>query len=565
MSTREGEDEDRRSREDEAVCLSRIADIEQPAMSTAPVPESAAPADANAAPAAVAARPGKSAGTYAQILMSSAVIGGSSILSIGISIVRTKLLAIMLGPAGFGLLGAYTVISDMARSWAEFGINSSGVRQIAESVGSGDMRRIALTVVVLRRTAVVLGLLGAIALMLLSNRVARVTFGDESHADAVALLGLVVFFRMVADGQGALLQGMRRIGDMARGNIIGATLSSVVMVVLVWTFGERALALSLVLGAAVSVLILWWYSRKVKVERVDTTPAAIRHEAGNLLRLGLAFMASGLLMMGATYAVRLILIRFDGLPAAGIYQSAWGLGGLYVGFILQAMGTDFYPRLVGAIGSDAETNRMVNEQARVSLLLAGPGVIATLVFAPIAISLFYTAEFAPAADVLRWICMGMALRVISWPMGYIIVSRNHQMAFIATELAWTIVNVGATLALVKLWGIQGAGVAFFLSYVFHVAIIYPIVRRLSGFRWERDNFLSGSLFVSGATAVTMGFVLLPVLVANIFGIVVTLASCIYSLRALATLVPPEHLPRRVRALVSRFAPRPIASIKMEQQ
>ena len=523
----------------------------------APAPEDGAPKEGT--------RNGKPGGSYAQILMSSAVIGGSSMLNIAIGIIRTKLLAIMLGPAGFGLLAAYTVISDTARSWSEFGINSSGVRQIAESVASGDTRRIALTVVVLRRTAVVLGLLGAITLVLLSNQVARITFGDDAHAGAVALLGAAVFFRMVADGQGALLQGMRRIGDMARGNVIGAITSSVVTVVLVWLFSERGLALSLVTGAAVSVLILWWYSRKVKVERVSTTPAAIRREAGSLLRLGLAFMASGLLMMGAAYAVRLILIRFDGLSAAGIYQSAWGLGGLYVSFILQAMGTDFYPRLVGAIGSNVETNRMVNEQARVSLLLAGPGVLATLVFAPLAISVFYTSEFAPAADVLRWICMGMALRVISWPMGYIIVSRNHQVAFIATELAWTIVNVGGTLILVKLWGMQGAGVAFCLSYVFHVAIIYPIVRRLSGFRWERDNFVSGALFVCGAAAVTTGFAVLPPLAANVFGVVVTLAACVYSLRALATLVPPEHLPRRVRALVSRLQHPAAASIKMEQR
>lgn len=528
--------------------------------------ENAEPAAADAAAPTVAGS-GKSSGSYAQILISSAVIGGSSMLSIGIGVIRTKLLAIMLGPAGFGLLGAYTVISDMARSWAEFGINSSGVRQIAESVGSNDTRRIALTVVVLRRTAVVLGLLGAIALMLLSSHVARITFGDDSHAGAVALLGLVVFFRMIADGQGALLQGMRRINDMARGGIFGAAVSSMVMVVLVWRFGERGLALSLVMGAAVSVVILWWYSRKVHVERISTTPAAIRQETGKLLRLGLAFMASGMLMMGATYVVRLILIRFDGLQAAGIYQSAWGLGGLYVGFILQAMGTDFYPRLVGAMGSDADTNRMVNEQARVSLLLAGPGVIATLVFAPIAISLFYTSEFAPAADVLRWICMGMALRIISWPMGYIIVSRNHQIAFVATEVAWTVVNVGATLGLVQLWGLKGAGVAFFLSYVFHVAIIYPIVRRLSGFRWERDNFVSGLLFVGGAAAVTMGFVLLPALAANVFGVVVTLAACGYSLRAIVTLVPPEQLPRRVHALVKRFHrpdAAPIAPVKLEQ-
>ncbi len=104
-----------------------------------------------------------------------------------------------------------------------------------------------------------------------------------------------------------------------------------------------------------------------------------------MLKLGFAFMASALMMTGVAYVVRLILSREVGLDAAGLYQSAWTLGGLYVGFVLQAMGADFYPRLTGVARDNAACNRMVNEQAQVSLLLAGPGVIATLVFAPLVI------------------------------------------------------------------------------------------------------------------------------------------------------------------------------------
>ena len=54
-------------------------------------------------------------------------------------------------------------------------------------------------------------------------------------------------------------------------------------------------------------------------------------------------MASGFLTMGAAYAVRTMVLRIVGVEAAGFYQSAWALGGLYVGIILQAMGADFYP------------------------------------------------------------------------------------------------------------------------------------------------------------------------------------------------------------------------------
>src|SRR6185295_14160468 len=114
--------------------------------------------------------------TYGQILKSSVLIGGSSFFNIGLGIVRTKVMAILLGPAGVGLMGLYSSVIDLTQSIAGMGINSSGVRQIAEAVGSGDTTRIARTAKVLRWISVVLGLLGAILLAAFCVPISRLTF-----------------------------------------------------------------------------------------------------------------------------------------------------------------------------------------------------------------------------------------------------------------------------------------------------------------------------------------------------------------------------------------------------
>ena len=44
-------------------------------------------------------------------------------------------MALLLGPAGFGLMGLYTSILALTQAIAGMGINQSGVRQIAEAVG----------------------------------------------------------------------------------------------------------------------------------------------------------------------------------------------------------------------------------------------------------------------------------------------------------------------------------------------------------------------------------------------------------------------------------------------
>jgi enterobacterial common antigen flippase len=95
-------------------------------------------------------------GSHGQVLKSSMMIGGSMGVGFFIGIFRTKAMALLLGPAGVGLFGLYWSISELARSIAGMGINTSGVRQIAESVGTGDAQRVARTVTTLRRVALVL-------------------------------------------------------------------------------------------------------------------------------------------------------------------------------------------------------------------------------------------------------------------------------------------------------------------------------------------------------------------------------------------------------------------------
>jgi PST family polysaccharide transporter len=128
--------------------------------------------------------------------------------------------------------------------------------------------------------------------------------------------------------------------------------------------------------------------------------------------------------------------------------------------------------------------------------VGGPGVIATLVLAPLVIALFYSAKFQEAVEVLRWLCLGMALRVVSWPMGYIIIAKGARNLFVWAEMGWTAVYVGLAWVCVNAFGLNGAGIAFFGSYIFHVLMIYLIVRQLSRFQWLVENIKIGILFIS---------------------------------------------------------------------
>ncbi|MEO5925035.1 MAG: O-antigen translocase [Bryobacteraceae bacterium] len=488
--------------------------------------------------------------TYGQILRSTALVGGSSVVNLAIGILRAKTMALILGKSGVGLNGLYGSISNLAEALVGMGINSSGVRQIAEAVGTGDATRIAKAAAVLRRVSLGLGVGGALLLAAFSRQISILTFENDGQTLAVCFLALGLLFRLISAGQGALLQGIRRISDVAKIGVLSAFFGTVITIPLVYFLKERGVALSLAASSGVALLISWWISRNAVPAATAVSVAEVRHEALDLLKLGTAFMASALLMMGGAYVIRAIVFKQLGLEATGLYQAAWSLGGLYTNFILQAMGSDFYPRLSAVASDDGECNRLVNEQAKVSLLLAGTGIIATISFAPIVVNLFYDSGFSSAVSLLRWICLGTAMQVISWPLGIVVVARNAKALFLWGDSLWTLVHIGLAWFLMPIYGLDGAGMAFFGAYLFHAVFNYIVVARLSGFRWTAGNLEAGAIYLALISVAFGGFFLLPFVWAVSLGLGMALLSGAYSLRALVTLVSPASIPVSLRRLLA---------------
>ena len=510
-------------------------------------PDAPAVVEPQAAPAGAA-----TSGTYGQILKSSALIGGSQALNVAIGIVRTKAMAVLLGPAGYGLFGLYGSVAQVVQSVAGMGVGSSGVRQIAASAASGDTEHIALTTVVLRRTSLVLVLLGALLMFCLAKQISAITFGTNEHAAAVRLLSAAVFFQVVSWGQDALVQGLRRIADLAKMQVLGALFGLLLSVPLVYVWREKGVVPALVGVALMYLAVSWRYSRKIRIHLAVTPTSEITQEASALLKLGFVFMITQFMTMGVAYGVRIIILRTAGFAATGYYQSAWTIGGLYVGFILQAMGADFYPRLTGVADDNFTCNRLVNEQTQVGLLLAGTGALATLALAPIVISIFYSAKFGAAVGVLRWMCLGASLQVITWPLGYMILAKGRKVIYFFTQLAWIIASLALAYVCVAKWGLSGAGIAFFASYVFFGLMDYAVVRRLSGFRWSRATVETTAVLLS-LIAITFGaFQMFSFFWAACIGAVATFSSCIYSIWTLSTLISWNQIPRNAQLLLSPF-------------
>lgn len=425
--------------------------------------------------------------SYRNVLKSTSLIGGASIINILISMMRTKIVAVLLGPNGVGLLGMYGQITGLVGSVTGMGIGNSGVRQVAEAVGTNNQDRIARTVKTLRHTAWFTGGLGLIMMVAFCVPLSRMTFGSDDHALPIAVLGITLLSGAVAGGQGCIINGTRRIGDLARISVISAINGTIISIPCFYLWGQNGIVPSLILSAFAGLATSWWYARRVPVKAITLPWSDCYSEVRKLLLLGISFMGAGLVTALSGYLIRVVLLRQFSLADVGIYQSAYNLSGILVSFVLGAMGSDYYPRLTAVSGDNETVHRMVNEQSQISIMLALPGLAAMMIFAPLIIKLFYSASFTPAVPILRWCILGILGRVFSWPMGFVMLAKGNGKVFFITEVFGAAIHLAAVFFLIRLVGLNGSGIAFMLVYVIYTGLMLFTMQRMVGAAWNRDT------------------------------------------------------------------------------
>lgn len=473
--------------------------------------------------------------SYRQILRSSFIIGGASVLSILVGLVRTKVAAVLLGPSGVGLIGLFQSLMATATTVAGLGFGNVGTRQIAEAMGREDAQAVAAARRALFWGTFGLSLAGGVVVWALRDVLAKRVLGDAALATNVGWLAFGVMLMVAAGSQGALLNGLRRIGDIARVSVLSALLSTALGVGVLWWWGPDGLLAFVLTAPLCSFLFGHWYVSRLPKVRSPATPwPVLVAQWRTLARLGAAFMLAGLVATLTQFIVRMLVQKQLGAEALGNFQAAWQISMTYLGFVLTAMGTDYYPRLTATIHDHAATNRMVNQQTEVALLLGGPVLLAMLGLTPWVIELLYSSSFHDAVGVLRWQVLGDVLKVVSWPLGFILLAAGDGRTFLITE------SIGYGVFAVLTWiglpwlGIEATGVAFLGMYLVYLPLVYWFARHRTGFRWSSGiRWQVGLLF--SVCALLKGMAMWSLIASASLGVLAAFCWAIYAMVRLSAM------------------------------
>lgn len=414
--------------------------------------------------------------SYRQIMKATSVFGGVQVINILLQIVKSKLVAILLGPGGMGIHGLLIATQGFIGSLTGFGLGISGVKDVAAAKETGDNRRVSTIIAVLNRWIWVTGLLGVIVTLIFAPLLSQFAFGSKHYTLAFIWIAITLLFNQVSAGQLVILQGLRKIKFLANASITGSLLGLVISVPIYFLWKIDGIVPAIIATSLANMIRTWYFAKKVKLDNIIVNRETIIHDGKNMLRMGFILSLSGLVTMGASFLVRVYISNTGGINDVGLYTAGFAIIVNYVGVVFTAMSMDYYPRLSGIAHDNVKANSMINQQAEIAILLLSPILTIFMVFINWVIILLYSSSFIEIKGMIQWAALGMFFKAVSWSIAYVFLAKGESKLFLWNELFTNVYLLVINILGYKYGGLNGLGVSFFIAYILYFIQVYFVAK-----------------------------------------------------------------------------------------
>lgn len=470
--------------------------------------------------------------SYRQIMKATSLFGGLQVFQIIISIIRSKFIAVLLGPTGMGVVGLLYTTTEFITALTDFGLGRSAVKNISEANSTHNEVRIATVITVLRKMIWVTGLLGTMTVLVLSPWLSQITFGNKDYTIAFAWISIILFLNQLSGGQIVLLQGLRKLEYLAKATLYGSIVGLFITVPLYFKFGLDGIVPVIILTSISSLFFSWFYGRKVKVKSVKVSKQITISEGKDMLTMGFAISISGLIAIGGAYLLRIYISRTGNIADVGLYTAGFTIIGTYVGMVFTAMGTDYYPRLAAVAHDNEMCKENINQQAEIALLLLAPILIAFLVFINWAIILLYSNQFVAVTGMVYWAALGMFFKAGSWSINFVFLAKGASKLYFWNELVGNTYTLLFNILGYHFYGLTGLGFSFLITFIVYLLQVYVIAKIKYRFSFKKSYI---KLFVVQFILILISFIavqILPQPYPYIVGVLLIFLSGWYSVKEL---------------------------------
>ena len=423
-----------------------------------------------------------------QILKVTSLFGGVQFLNILFSIIRSKLVALLLGPAGMGTVGLLSNTINLLSSFTNFGLETSAIKSISLANQNEDKAVLETEIGTLQRLAWLTGIFGTIITIVFSSSLSLLVFGTRDFTYPFIWIAVTLLLRQITVGQLTVLQGLRKFAHLAKANLLGSFLGLVFTIPLYYFWGLDAIVPVLLVSSLTSLFCSWYFFKKITFKAVKLSTSEVFANGKGMIKLGFSLSFIGLLTLLTSYILQIIISKRGGVTDVGLFNAGFAIINTYVGMIFTAISVDYFPRLTTVSHNDIEVRNTVVQQAILSVLIITPIIVIFLTFAPFIIKILYSKDFIAIIPMVSWGILGMLFKAVSWTMGFILIAKEDSKIFIKTALGFNIIFLINNYLAYYFYGLEGLGMTFFLNYIIHYFSLKIITYSRYNFYFSKEFY-----------------------------------------------------------------------------
>ncbi len=419
-------------------------------------------------------------------LAKTSLLNGLAVLTkLATSLFLSKVIAVYVGPAGYGVIGQFQNLVGIVSTLASGAVNTGVTRYTAEYVDQKERQ------FVVWNTAAGLGLIGAavcaLVLVLAREPLARWALGDVAHASVLLWLGASLVFLVLNGLMLAILTGRKAVRGLVVASIAGSLITAAVAGALVATRGLDGALVAIAVGQALACGVTVFVLRSSGIAlrqlfgRID--PGMARRLGAYALMAATAALATPL----AQVFIRDRLAADLGWVSVGLWQALWKISEMHLMLLTTTLSVYLLPRFSEIRDAD-ELKREVRAAYRFVLPVSLASCAVIYLLRTQLVRGLLTEEFLPLVGLLGVQLAGDLLKINSWVMAYTMVSHAMTRTFVATEIAFAMLLAVSTTLLSARWGLLGAAAAYALTYATYWIVMAVVFRSLlSRLRRRADN------------------------------------------------------------------------------
>ena len=176
--------------------------------------------------------------------------------------------------------------------------------------------------------------------------------------------------------------------------------------------------------------------------------------------------------------IRSYLVLEYNATYAGYWEAMIRLSGAYLLLVTTTLGVYYLPRL-SELSKVSEIKSEVYLGYKFIFPLAVIGALAVYLLRDWIIAILFTKSFLPMRDLFFWQVIGDSLKIGSWILAYLMLSKAMTKLFITTEIIFAITSILLTYICTQLLGFEGVSIANLVNYcIYWIIISFFVFKKL---------------------------------------------------------------------------------------